>query len=99
MLTGSRSLCVSKWGAYDMVGNLYESVGTWNDRSSTCQNWPLAFGIDVSCFGGTGSGLPGAEMRGGYWGLTGGSNAGVFAIAQFNPPSFGVEGIGFRCAR
>ena len=98
--TGSRSQCVSKWGAVDMVGNLYEWVGDWADRATTCDNWPPPFAGDASCYGGPGgNGLPGALFRGGYWGLTGGSNAGVFAVEVINAPSFGVEGIGFRCAR
>lgn len=99
VLTGSRSACVSRWGAYDMVGNLYEWIGDWGDRSATCENWPPEFGNDVSCFEGAGNGLPGAVMRGGYSGLTGEGNAGVFAVAVINGPSFGVEGIGFRCGR
>jgi formylglycine-generating enzyme required for sulfatase activity len=97
--TGSRTECVSRWGALDMVGNLYEWVADWADRSSVCNNWPPEFGGDAACFGGPGAGLPGAVFRGGYWGLTGGSNAGPFAITNINAPSFGVEGIGFRCAR
>jgi formylglycine-generating enzyme required for sulfatase activity len=34
--TGSRSACVSSWGAYDMVGNLYEWVADWVPASTAC---------------------------------------------------------------
>jgi hypothetical protein len=97
--TGSRTDCVSRWGARDMVGNLYEWVADWEDRATACGNWPQALGADAACYGGPGAGLPGAVFRGGYWGLTGGTNAGPFAITNINSPGFGVEGIGFRCAR
>jgi len=36
-------------------------------------------------------------FRGGSW--LNGSQAGVFAVAAGDPPSFLVPGIGFRCAR
>ena len=45
------------------------------------------------------SGLLVGPIRGGYWGLTGGVNAGVFAVFGLNAPTFSVEGIGFRCGR
>ncbi|HJQ84308.1 MAG TPA: SUMF1/EgtB/PvdO family nonheme iron enzyme [Candidatus Binatia bacterium] len=98
--TGSKPACVSSWGTYDMAGNVYEWVSDWADRASNCTNWPPEYGDDIVCWGGgTSGGLPGAVARGGYFGLTGGSNAGIFAIFGVNTPAFGVEGIGFRCGR
>lgn len=99
--TGSRPACVSSWGAYDMVGNLYEFVADWAERATACTDWGANFGWDTACFGGNATGrLPGAMLRGGYWGLSAsGLAGGVFAISTINAPSFGVEGIGFRCGR
>jgi Sulfatase-modifying factor enzyme 1 len=99
--TGSRAACVSQWGAYDMVGNVYEWVADWTQRAEGCTTWPGDdYAGDYSCFGGAGTvHLPAALARGGYFGLTGGVNSGVFDILGLDPPSYAVEGIGFRCAR
>jgi len=101
--TGEFSGCVSDTGNFDMVGNLWEWVADWGDRGepagASCTNWGAVYGGDVSCVGSSGSDhLPGALIRGGYWGS--GSLAGVFAIeADFAPfPIAGVV-VGFRCAR
>ncbi len=61
--------CVSSWGAFDMVGNVWEWVDQWGDRADGCDNWSAGFGSDISCVGGSGtssgSNLPGALFRGG----------------------------------
>ena len=96
--TGSRTACVSKWGAFDMVGNVYEWVGDWGDAATNCTNWSGTFGGDISCVGGDGSfNLPGALIRGGDW--SDGASAGVFAVDGFVVPSVAFSNIGFRCAR
>jgi len=98
--TGANPGCVSSWGAFDMVGNVYEWVGDWGDLADSCTNWSGTFGGDISCVGGPGSGysnLPGALLRGGYWGN--GASAGVFAVDGFGDPSDSTVGFGFRCAR
>ena len=98
---GSRTACVSNWGAFDMVGNVYEWVGEWGDlgQSPGCSNWGGSFGSDLACVGGDGSSgfFPGAFIRGGFWG--GGMNAGVFAVDLNNVPLNIGGGVGFRCAR
>lgn len=98
--TGSHPQCVSSWGAYDMAGNVYEWVADWADHAAGCTNWPSAFGDDVVCWGGGAPGqVPGAVARGGYFGIGGGSYAGIFDVYALDSPSFAVEGIGFRCGR
>jgi hypothetical protein len=98
--TGSRSGCISDVGAFDMVGNAQEFVADWGDFVNGCTNWPASFGSDISCVGGPGSGfsnLPGALVRGGYWGNF--TNAGVFAVPNPSLPSVANFSVGFRCAR
>ncbi len=102
--TGSTGDCVSSAGVRDMVGNLYEWVADWADRSSTCTDWTASAGIpggDLSCFGGSGgassSAIPGALIRGGLWGS--GADAGVFAVSAKVIPSFSDVEVGFRCGR
>lgn len=98
MLTGTRAKCVSKWGAFDMVGNLWEWVGDWNEMASGCEEWPERFGGDGTCFGGDGgSNFPSAVARGGSW--NGKVGAGVFAISSNSEPSAAFSNLGFRCGR
>jgi hypothetical protein len=97
--TGSRSLCRSSRGAYDMVGNLYEWVTDWVPLSSACPGWG-AFSNDDQCFAGantTSTGGPGVLLRGGDF--AGGPGAGPLAVFGALPPSNAAFNIGFRCAR
>jgi len=107
MKTGANPGCVSTFGIFDMVGNVWEWVGDWGDMTEQCTNWPSAFGSDASCVGGPGGsgylGYPGARHRGGDYEP---ANApGVFAIsdgmAKFTAgaPSYSSSAIGFRCGR
>ena len=104
--TGKRAQCVSRWGTYDMVGNLWEWVADWVPRptvedDNTCNaTWP--FGNDVMCiFGGksTWSDGPTAPMRGGFSGDMVGTKTGVFAIHAWPPLTTSEGGLGFRCGR
>jgi hypothetical protein len=107
--TGSRTICKSSWGVFDMVGNVDEWVADWADRAQHCTDWNSTVGFsdgDKSCFGGsTGTGgagdfqsLPGALFRGGDW-FHVGSDAGVFAVRADMDPSDFRNFTGFRCAR
>ena len=107
VVTGSRVNCVSAFGHYDMVGNLWEWVADWGDKntgpSAGCTNWAswLPFGEDESCVG-LGEGeqnfhLPGALVRGGDYESH--EDGGAFAIDASNEPSSWSAKIGFRGAR
>jgi formylglycine-generating enzyme required for sulfatase activity len=102
---GARSACISTWGAFDMVGNVYEWVADWGDLADSCTTWApygAAYGSDISCVSGPGSNFsnrPGAFIRGGNWGNVPATDAGVFAVAAVFDPSASGIAIGFRCAR
>lgn len=94
--TGSRSSCKSRFGAFDMVGNLFEWVADWVPLSTACV--AALFAGDFNCLAGasTTSG-PGALIRGGSFGF--GSLAGVFAVDGDDAPSRADSDFGFRAAR
>jgi formylglycine-generating enzyme required for sulfatase activity len=62
--TGSRSNCVSRFGVFDMVGNLWEWVADWVPLSTICVT--ELFAGDYNCLAGASTiGGPGALIRGG----------------------------------
>jgi hypothetical protein len=100
--TGSRSACVSDWGAYDMVGNLREWVADWVPASATCTSWGSVNTFasdDQMCLVGSSTTAtgPGALIRGGSYGDD--TDAGSFAVNGLNQPSLSGNNVGFRGAR
>lgn len=108
--SGSRPSCVSAWGVFDMVGNVWEWTADWVTRSDTCPGWG-AFSSNEMCFAGADTSVPvpgtsqagragpGALLRGGAF--SDGRLAGPLAVSGFISPVEGIAqgtGIGFRCA-
>jgi len=96
--TGSRSKCTSKWGAFDMVGNVEEWVAEWAAQPTQCPGWG-AFSENLMCLAGADptATAPGALARGGFFaGVF--VEAGVFAV-DVASPARSARGIGFRCGR
>src|SRR5262249_10904717 len=100
-LTGSRTSCVSRWGVFDMVGNVWEWVADWG-VPATVYSDPLFDTGDINVMT-TDPALsdpadgPGALLRGGYF--LDGTGAGVFAVDGSAQPSRATNVIGFRCGR
>ena len=103
--TGSRSSCVSNWGASDMVGNMAEWVADWVPQSTTCLSWDNTGTFssnDAMCLAGALSSpgatdAPGALVRGGNWFI--GAFPGPFSVRGETAPSASDLGIGLRGAR
>jgi formylglycine-generating enzyme required for sulfatase activity len=111
--TGSRSLCVSDIGAYDMVGNMWEVVSdfTQGGRTDWFPNEASATFTSGAAYGNDAQILieaPGAQAaadqhfssviyRGGAW--DSGSFAGVFSTTLALSASAALNGYGFRCAK
>jgi formylglycine-generating enzyme required for sulfatase activity len=105
--TGSRSGCVSRWGVFDMVGNVDEWVEDWlqdnRDVDGGSTSTPTygndgIFGIDEAPS--DTDRFPTALLRGGSF--FGGDFAGVFALAAGIAPSNVITTppfVGFRCGR
>jgi len=93
--TGSRALCRSSWGVFDMIGNANEWVADWMPTADDCSQTWLAG--DRVCLGGGTGGIPAALKRGGT--SLSGEVAGVFALTGDYDPRFSDFGSGFRCAR
>lgn len=95
--TGTRSGCVSAFGGYDLVGNLFEWVADWVPRSTGCSGTWNGSGDHQCLAGAETSGEPGALLRGGSY--LSGASAGPLAVVGANDPSYSTSTYGFRCAR
>ena len=96
--TGSRATCVSRWGVFDMVGNLSEWVADWVPPATACVGEIFGGTGDFNCLAGASTTFgPAALLRGGSFDT--GPGSGVFAIYGATTPSEPVFDLGFRCAR
>jgi Sulfatase-modifying factor enzyme 1 len=100
--TGSRSACVSSWGAHDLIGNAAEWTADWGALAGSCASWTLdGFGEDGSCSGNPEGAsvphLPSAFVRGGD--SRSAPASGAFAFDAASEPFVQRDTLGFRCAR
>jgi formylglycine-generating enzyme required for sulfatase activity len=95
--TGANAGCISRFGANDMVGNVWEWVGDWDEESDGCVT--NTFGSDATCFGDAGppTRVPATLTRGGHFGA--GTRAGAFAADGGVQGRVSRQGQGFRGAR
>lgn len=94
--TGSRSSCISNYGAFDMVGNVSEWVADWVPQSTGSGSWSGS-GDAQGLVGAATTGEPGALRRGGF--MNSGPVAGPLSVTGYNSPSQAFFYFGFRCAR
>jgi formylglycine-generating enzyme required for sulfatase activity len=97
---------VSRWGVFDMVGNLAEWVEDWQQNNAGNNEGDIStplFGGDAIFWldeaGPQEDRFPAALTRGGDFLFFSGSLAGVFTLTADVSPSFIQFVLGFRCAR
>jgi formylglycine-generating enzyme required for sulfatase activity len=105
--------CVSRYGAQDMIGNLFERVTLWGQAGLTyltassgifAKPWPESYGDDAvvnlnsSVFVTESTATNGAPAAAVRGGgYASGTNAGLFNIAMNTAPSYSSERDGLRC--
>ncbi len=95
--------CVSRWGVFDMVGNVHEWVADWvqgDGAFSTDYNAGNDYNNDAihaHNSSNSSNSFPAAVYRGGANGA--GTNAGIFAFFSSQAPDKAFGNIGFRCAK
>ncbi|MBI2891955.1 MAG: SUMF1/EgtB/PvdO family nonheme iron enzyme [Deltaproteobacteria bacterium] len=101
--TGSHTDCVSRFGAYDMAGNLWEWVTDWHGKDSAA-NGLLAnatygddwmYDVSPASNQGGAQNFPAAALRGGDW--NDGTDEGAFALNLGTAPSVSATTLGARC--
>jgi formylglycine-generating enzyme required for sulfatase activity len=108
-VTGQGAACVSRWGAQDMIGNLWEWTSEWYAATANpgtadgTAKWGASYngdgvwGVTGTVDSGSGiTAIPAAALRGGGWDL--GPSAGLFALDLNLAPSDWSPLFGFRCA-
>ena len=111
---GSRTGCVSHFGAYDMVGNLWEWVDLWGQagkgwmtkEGEKATPWPSSayagdatHNIDGRASAGSGW-VNGSPVTANRGGSwSGGTSAGVFAVSLSDGPAHWDADTGARCCR
>ncbi len=101
--TGEHSDCVSRFGAYDMAGNLWEWVADWHGMDSATNSVvtnatygdDYMYDVSPATNQGGGANFPAAALRGGGWPNQ--ADAGAFALGLFSAPSHSDAAIGARC--
>jgi len=105
-LTGLGSHCVSKWGAEDMIGNVWEwtaesyaSLGTGTNFGLPFQwlNGDLVYNVTSAAEDQNFAqiSIPAIGLRGGSF--TDGTWAGLYALSLTYGPTFNYVNMGFRC--
>jgi hypothetical protein len=97
---GSRSVCRSRFGVFDMIGNATEWVADWGTVATTCPSdtGGSLFNDDLNCTASPSTTAgPAALNRGGpFFGF---ETSGVFSIDSTGKPTASTLAIGFRCGR